>query len=261
LRLLERGEDARACLDEHDLRAARIDVAEVGREREASELGDGACELDPGRPGADDDEAQQPIAVRRVGLHLRRFECAEDSPPDLRRVVDRLQSGRVRTPVVVAEVRMRRARRDDEVIERQRATPNLDDAARRVDTRDFTEQHRRVALPAEDPADRPRDIRRRQARGGDLIEQRLEQVVVVPVDDRDVRGCARERLRGEQAAEPCPDDDDASARHSIEPLPIGRSGTRFSSCQTRGDRPPRRAKGGMCLATTQRFPRHVRRGF
>ena len=194
---------------------ARIDAAEVGREREASELGDRTGELDARRPCADDDEAQQAFAARGVGLHLGRFERAQDTAADRRRVVDRLQPRSERLPVVVAEIRVRRARRDDEVIERQRAIAKLDDAPRRVDGSDFAEQHRRVALPAQNRADRPRDIRRRQACRRDLVEQRLEQVIVVPVDDRDVGVGARERLRGEQPAESCADDDDARALHSV----------------------------------------------
>ncbi len=218
----------------------------------------------PVGPGADDDEAQQPLAARRVGLHLGRFECAEDSPPDRRRVVDRLQPRRVRLPVVVAEIRMRGARRDDEVIERQRAVADLDDAPRRVDGRDFAEQHRRVALPAQDGADRPCDVGRRQAGRRDLIEQRLEQVIVVPVDDRDVGVDARERLRGEQAAESCADDDDARARHSrstIADWPIWNSilNLRKIACDAAAHRA---AQGVACvLQLTRPLPAPRRRGF
>ena len=42
-------------------------------------------------------------------------------------------------------------------------------------------------------------------------------MIVVPVDDRDVGGDARERLRGEQAAEAGADDDDARTTHALLP--------------------------------------------
>ena len=51
----------------------------------------------------------------------------------------------------------------------------------------------------------------------DLVEQRLKQVIVVPVDDRDVGVDARERLRGKQAAEAGADDDDARTSHALLP--------------------------------------------
>ncbi len=125
LRLLERREHARPGLDEHDLRAARIDAAEVCGERETRELRDRARELDARRACADDHEAQQPLAPRGVRLHLGGFERAQDPAADRRRVVDRFQARRVGLPVVVAEVRMRGARRDDEVVVRQRALAEL----------------------------------------------------------------------------------------------------------------------------------------
>ena len=48
----------------------------------------------------------------------------------------------------------------------------------------------------------------RQAGGGDLVEQRLEQVVIGAIDHRHAHRRARQRPRGEQAAEAAADDDD-----------------------------------------------------
>ena len=47
--------------------------------------------------------------------------------------------------------------------------------------------------------------------GGDLVQQRLEEVVVVPVDQGDVDRRHRQRLGGEEPAEAATDDDDAMA--------------------------------------------------
>ena len=76
-----------------------------------------------------------------------------------------------------------------------------------------------VALPvpdvgrvAEHLAHRRRDLRRVQQAARDLVQQRREQVVVLPVDERDVDRLARELLRALQAAEPGTDDDDAPER-------------------------------------------------
>ena len=50
-------------------------------------------------------------------------------------------------------------------------------------------------------ADGLRDLRRREPGHGDLVEQRLERVMVRAVDERDPHRRALERLRGGQAAE------------------------------------------------------------
>ena len=92
----------------------RVDGAEVAAQRVARELGDLARHLDAGRAGADDDEREPGPPALRVGLDLGRLEGAEDAAADLERAVERLQLGRARLPVVVAEVRVvanRRRRR------------------------------------------------------------------------------------------------------------------------------------------------------
>ena len=75
------------------------------------------------------------------------------------------------------------------------------------------QQHFDVLLMAQDPADRRRHIARRQRRGRDLIEQRLEQMVVVAIEERDLRVRAGERARRMQTAESAADDHDAREAH------------------------------------------------
>ena len=63
-------------------------------------------------------------------------------------------------------------------------------------------------------ADRIGNIARVQRRGGDLLEQRLKQVVVAPIDQGHGDGRVGELARGRQAAEATPDDHDVrSALH------------------------------------------------
>ncbi len=57
-------------------------------------------------------------------------------------------------------------------------------------------------------ADRHGDVGRVEAGGRDLIEQRLEQVMVAVVDEDDAKALAiRENLRRLQTREACADDD------------------------------------------------------
>ena len=51
-----------------------------------------------------------------------------------------------------------------------------------------------------------RDISRRQAAGRDLVQQRLEEMEVAPVDHRHLNGRPLERVRGVQPAETAADD-------------------------------------------------------
>src|SRR5690349_892615 len=96
-------------MDEHDARAARIDVAEIGSERLARQFGDGTGELDAGRAAADDRESQKRTPLGRIGCHLRLLERQEDPAADRRRVLDLLESWRCPFPIVVAEVSVPRA--------------------------------------------------------------------------------------------------------------------------------------------------------
>ena len=60
--------------------------------------------------------------------------------------------------------------------------------------RDLAHEHGDIALLAQDVAQRRGDRRRREAGGGDLVQQRLEQVMVAAIDQGDVhRRLARRR--------------------------------------------------------------------
>ena len=51
-----------------------------------------------------------------IGLALGALEREQHAAAHLERILERLQAGRVRQPFVVAEVRVRRPRRDDQVV-------------------------------------------------------------------------------------------------------------------------------------------------
>src|SRR5205814_5116779 len=116
----EAREDAVGGLDEQHARGARVDLAEVAAQRIPGELGDLPGHLDAGRAAADDDERQPASPLLFVGLDLGGLERAEDPVADRERARERLQLRRVRSPVVVAEVRVLRSAGDDQrvVVER-----------------------------------------------------------------------------------------------------------------------------------------------
>ena len=69
--------------------------------------------------------------------------------------------------------------------------------------------HGDVALIAQDVAQRRGDRRRGEAGGGHLVEQRLEQVMVAAIDQRDLDRRPLELAHGPEAGESAADDDDS----------------------------------------------------
>jgi hypothetical protein len=111
---------------------------------------------------------------------------------------------------VVAEVRLRRARGDDQRVVRHRVidpgTGHRDRLRLGVHVLHPAEPDVDVLLLAQHLADRRRDLALGQDPGRDLIEQRLEQVVRGAVDQRDLDRRVPQRPGREQPAEPRPDD-------------------------------------------------------
>ena len=88
------------------------------------------------------------------------------------------------------EVRLAGARRDDEAVvgELAAAIQRVDCQATciQIDGDDFAENDARVPLVAEQFAQGGRDVSLRQKPRRKLVEQRLEQVMVGAVDERDL---------------------------------------------------------------------------
>ena len=102
------------------------------------------------------------------------------------RVLKGLHPRREAGPVVVAEVRMRRAARHDQgvVAPVQLATVRrhpVDEMVVQVEVRDVGQDGPGVALILDHPAQRRRDQALAQQPGGHLVQQRLEQMMVGPV--------------------------------------------------------------------------------
>src|SRR5580704_5343050 len=88
----------------------------------------------------------------------------------------------------------------------------LHDLAPRVDRRRLAKNYAGIALPPQYPSYRRRNIARSQRGGRHLVEQRLKQVVVAPIDHRQPDGCALERPRRRHPTEAATNDDDVRCR-------------------------------------------------
>ena len=167
-------EHPRTGLEQQHARFARIDAAEFALERvRAISASVPASSTPVGPPptmakvsstrrasGADS------ASARSNADRIRRRMCSASSS---------VFSPGMRGPVVVAEIRMGRAGGKQQEVVFERATVAEQHSRRsRLDRDHVFHQHGAVALPAQDVAKRRGDVRRRQAGGGDLVEQRLE---------------------------------------------------------------------------------------
>ena len=187
------------------------------------ELGDRAGELDARRAAPDNDERQKRRALPLVGLPLRLLEGEEYAAPYGGRVLERLEAGRERLPGIVAEIGVPRAGRQHErVVAKRRAVIEAKLASLLVDRLDGRQQRRDIRAPAKEMPDRPGDLRGRERRRRRLIEQRLKQMVVASIDDRDLNRRAGKPVHGLEPAEPGADHDHMmSAHRALRPLSNG----------------------------------------
>ena len=180
----------------------RGNFAKVGGERVPRQFGYGTGQLSARRPRTDYDEGQERFATLRIALHLRPLEGRQDAASQMMGVVDRFQSGRVCGPVVLAEIAVLCASREDQIVVVERAAGFGYHLLRLfIDALDFVHEHGDIAVIAQDMANGCGDLSRRQCRGGHLVEQGLEQVIVATIDERDIDSLTGECFGSTQAAE------------------------------------------------------------
>ncbi len=205
------GEDARRALDEDDARSGGIDQAEVAGDGLARDLAERAGQLDARRAAADHHEGEERLLLGAVALALGGLVRQQHPTPDLERVLEGLEPRRQQLPVVVAEVRVAGARRQDERVVVDFVAIEDEPARGQIHTLHVRQEDRDVGRTAHDGAKRDRDVRRIERGGGHLIQQRLEQMMVAPVQQRDPHGAIGQRSSGIQPAEAPADDHDVRA--------------------------------------------------
>ena len=213
--LPHRRQHERRAVEQHHLALGRVDGAKRPGQRAPREFGDLPRQLHTGGAATDDDEGQPAGALGRVTGDLGRLEGAEDAPAQLQRVVDGLHPGGERREVVVTEVVLLGARGDHQAVERDHPLGRHQTERHRpgvqVDVVDIAQQHLAVLVAFEDQAGGRCDIAGRQDSGGQLVEQRLEQVAGGLGDQGHVDVGPFEGLGSIESAETGADDDDAVA--------------------------------------------------
>ncbi len=182
----------------------------------AHQLSQRADELDAGGAAAGDDEGQQRAAHVGIGLGRGALEGAQDAVAQPGGVVEALDDVAVPLDAVHAEEVGGGPGGQDQVIVAQRAGVGLHLAAVKVDAGDARHAEGDVRPVAHGGAHRVGNRLQLDAGGRDLIQQRLEQVVVVAVDEPHVEALVAQFPGSPQPAKPRPHDHHALHRSLLQ---------------------------------------------
>jgi hypothetical protein len=222
---LERCEHALSTLDQHHARLLGPDAAEVVAEGDPCQFDDRTREFDAGRAAADDGKGEQGLASGRVGFALGLLERHEQPMTNGGGIFQGLETRGEGLPVVMPEIGVAGPGGEDQVIVgNARPVLERDGAVSFIDTGDGSEQRLHIVAPLHELADRPGNLRRSEGARRHLVEERLEQVVVAPVDQRYGGTRAAQRLDGRKAAKSAADDDDPWLGPSHDDLRRSRPG-------------------------------------
>ena len=160
------------------------------------------AEFSAGGSAADQHERHPRSKFRGIGFALGGFKRGEDARAHRSSIIDSLEARRELFPLGMAEVLMRGSGSDDQSVVRQLTIAENHLAILGINAHRFGENHASIFLVVDDLAQRRGDIGRRERSGGNLIQKRLEEVIVGAVDERDVHIGALEAFRdGEAPAE------------------------------------------------------------
>ncbi len=210
------GQHPRAAIEQHHAALGGIDVPEVVTHVELRNVADGAGEFDARGAAADDDEIQRRMPTLLHHLPLGQLEGKQNPAANLDRVFNGLEAGRERLPLVVAEIGVRGAGREHEVVVvESRAAAQHHLPSNHVDADHLIHQDFSVVVMAQDGADGLGDVGRRQHRERHLIEKRLKEVMIAAVDQGHVDGQVREALGRVEAGKASADDDHAGTARRL----------------------------------------------
>ncbi len=214
--LAELGREGRqhpvAAFEEDDAGHPGVDVPVVLRDRASRDLLNRSRQLDPGRSGTDDAEREAGLPRLVAPFELGRLEREQDALAQLDRILDALEARGDGGPLVVSEVGVGGAGGQDQIVVGKAPAGKQQLALAEIDAGDLGHGHLAVLLVPQHRANRRGDMSRREGGGGHLIEQRLEDVMVAPVDDGHIHRRVRQGLGGGEAGEASANDDDARSR-------------------------------------------------
>ena len=171
-----------------------IDLHEVPLEGVPHQIVEGCRQLTAGRPTADDDDGLQPLAPLQVRGLLGFLQGLEDLAPDGVGILQGLHGNGFTAPFVMAEVAAGGPGREHEMVVLVAAVVEDHLLLIGIDVLHFPHQDLDVFGLAQHHAQGGGDIGLGDQPGGHLIEQRLEEVEVAPVDQGDANGFPRQHV-------------------------------------------------------------------
>ena len=224
----EHGEQFRSGFDEMYFGLCGVDSAKIVLQHDLSEFRERTGHFDASGPAADNDHGELFFDFSVVGGRFGLFEGEEHFFADRHRIIEALQTESVPRPLVLAEVARFRAERDDEEIVIEHAIAEMGLFGLQVDARDLPHERGDVFVLGEDAAQRLRDLCHGQSRSGDLIQQRLEEVMIPTIDERDAEALIAEFFRTFQAGEAAAKNEHMGGFH--EKIRRGQSAACASDC-------------------------------
>jgi hypothetical protein len=182
---------------------------EIVPQRIVGDFAQRAGQFDAGRSAANDYESEPGVALRGVRLALGLFIGQQNAAADFGRVFHGLKSGREGLPLVMAEIGIRGAGRDHQVVIGPLAIGQDHATVGDIEIHYLSEQHFRVAMAAQDRAQRRCDLTRRKPAGGHLVQQRLKEMKIAAIDQGERQRNLAETLSGVKAGETAADNDHA----------------------------------------------------
>lgn len=188
-----------------------------------SDLGDRTRELDAGRASTNDNEGKARRCDRRIARTLGLLECQENFFPDAQRVAERLDPGSVPFPFEMTEVMVTCTSGDHQLaVGDLLAVGELGQVFFLSNPRDLSQDDAGVRLPTKHFPDRAGDVSWRQSSSRDLIEERLEQMMVGSINDDNVDLGSAKLLGHSKTAEASADNENDSIRaHKGTPIMCG----------------------------------------
>jgi hypothetical protein len=202
------GEDARRAIQKEDAGFGGIDVAKIVAKSFAGNFRKCAGKFEASGAGTYDHEGEPGAGLGFRGGALGAFESVQEFVANGGGFFDGFEAGSDGAPGVVAVVRGLRASGDNEgVVGKDAAVAEDDCFVAGVEIHGFTKKDIDILLMTEDSAEWRGNLARGKRAGGDLIEERLEEVEVALINEGDGSVGALESLRGNESAKAAAEDD------------------------------------------------------
>src|SRR5262249_48098794 len=146
------GQNAWAAFKEDDSSPPWIDGAEFVAQNLARNLCERAGEFYSGRPSTHNDEVKVEWRLPCCCLPLGQFERQQHTTSDFECVLDGLQAGRPRLPLVMSEIGMRRTGCDYEIVVRNLCIGQFHYTAFQVEPDNFAHQNFHIFAAAKNPS-------------------------------------------------------------------------------------------------------------